>query len=191
MQRYRRAAAREAVSDRGEVSASDNARLCKRQSARSGLHPAGRQIKRFGGVRLWRSASDGVAGYPPWFPYVAVYRYLKTGTDPGRQIMASNSNSATLISAYDELGRVGSSQQTTGSNPAFPFQYAYNLLDGITTESYPVGNCVANSPGQGASTNRPATFTASSRIADSGWGNTDGRGNVAQEPSGQRLMSRW
>ena len=47
--------------------ASDNDGLCKRQSARTGPSTCREAIKRFGGTRQRRSASDGADGCVPWF----------------------------------------------------------------------------------------------------------------------------
>ena len=47
--------------------------------------------------------------------------------------------------AYDSLGRVALSVQTTAGVPSLPFQYTYNALDKVTQETYPTGRSVVTS----------------------------------------------
>ena len=63
----------------------------------------------------------------------------------GRLTMTYNANSATSILAYDPLGRVLQSQQTPVGGLPYSFTYAYNLLDEITSETYPSGRVVTTS----------------------------------------------
>ena len=45
--------------------------------------------------------------------------------------------SSTQYSAYDTMGRVLQSSQTTNGSPAYPFTYTYNLAGSLETETYP------------------------------------------------------
>src|ERR1017187_6728634 len=59
----------------------------------------------------------------------------------GRLTWIGNSASSTSYTAYDALGRVTGSTQTTGST-SYPFLYAYNS-GSLTSETYPSGRMIA------------------------------------------------
>jgi RHS repeat-associated protein len=55
----------------------------------------------------------------------------------GRLISVANGNSTTNIDAYDALGRVVTSRQTTGTAPPYVFGYSYNTGGLLVQETYP------------------------------------------------------
>jgi YD repeat-containing protein len=60
-----------------------------------------------------------------------------------RLTMVYSSASTSLLSAYDAVGNVLSSQQITGGQTYSPFTYTYNKLGEITSQTYPSGRKVA------------------------------------------------
>jgi len=66
------------------------------------------------------------------------YAYDTATNGKGRLQSVSNGNSTTQYTAYDPLGRVLQSIQTTGGTP-YTFSYTYNLAGALKTETYPDG----------------------------------------------------
>ncbi len=58
--------------------------------------------------------------------------------------MSESSGSTSTSFTYEGLGRLQTSTQTT-SGTAYPFQYTWNLADGLKTETYPSGRVVTTS----------------------------------------------
>lgn len=58
-----------------------------------------------------------------------------------RLTMVTSSVSTTKYPAYDEIGDVTASSQTTNGQ-TYPFTYSYNLLGGMTQAVYPSGRTV-------------------------------------------------
>ncbi len=59
------------------------------------------------------------------------------------QATANTVASSISYAAYDHMGRVtGSAQSTNGMTPPYRFSYTYNLGGGLETETYPSGRVV-------------------------------------------------
>ena len=67
----------------------------------------------------------------------------------GRLTATATAASTTNIVAYDALGRVTQSKQTTGATP-YAFSYSYNLAGELETETYPSGRAVTTCYDSGA-----------------------------------------
>jgi RHS repeat-associated protein len=61
----------------------------------------------------------------------------------GRVTQVKSSASTNSYLSYDGLGRVTASSQLTGGPPAYSFTYSYNLVDGLTSTTYPSGRAVS------------------------------------------------
>ncbi len=72
----------------------------------------------------------------------------------GQLTSVSNSNSTTSLTAFDNLGRLTASTQTTNGQP-YPFSYTYNLAGALLTETYPSQRTITITPD---SANRPNTL---------------------------------
>ena len=83
----------------------------------------------------------------------------------GRLTMTTNGNSTTSILGYDPVGRVVQSQQTTGMAQPYSFTYAYNLLDGIASETYPSQHVVTTSYDNAGRPNGVQNATAATAYA--------------------------
>jgi RHS repeat-associated protein len=125
------------------------------------------------------------------------YTYDAVTNGVGQLTSASNSNSTTSFTAFDNLGRVTTSTQSTNGQ-SFTFSYTYNLAGGLLTETYPSQRTMTVSP-DGA--NRPNTVkgtfggqTTNYVTATQYWPNgginslTRGNGLVHSEAYNQRLQ---
>lgn len=82
-----------------------------------------------------RSYNDGTPN--------VTYVYDASGANStGRLSSVSNSVSTYSYTAYDEMGRVKGSSQTTGGVTYSMPEYRYNLAGGLTSEKYPSGKVV-------------------------------------------------
>jgi YD repeat-containing protein len=106
-------------------------------------------------TRSCAAVSTTKPGAPP-VPALSVrFTYFPAGTPPvtytyddtavpnsfGRLTATSTAASTTNIVAYDALGRIKQSKQTTAATP-YPFTYSYNLAGNLEIETYPSGRAV-------------------------------------------------
>jgi YD repeat-containing protein len=85
--------------------------------------------------------------YLPAVTPAVTYAYDQSGipNSIGHLTQASNGVSMTQYLGFDEMGRVTSSSQTTGTGTATvtaPFSYVYNVSGGLERETYPSGRTV-------------------------------------------------
>ena len=104
--------------------------------------------------------TGGTTGQCDQIPYTSFYTNTPNVTYTydsgasnaiGRLVSVGSSATTNSVTAYDALGRVTGSNQTTNGN-SYSFGYTYNLADALTTETYPsqrvvtTGYDIANRP---------------------------------------------
>ena len=62
----------------------------------------------------------------------------------GRLTYVANANSSTLFGAFDAMGRVSNSTQTTNGTAYPPFSYIYDKSGALASETYPSGSSLTD-----------------------------------------------